>query len=549
VSAFVPYPKIVDSVAAWDVDADDRRALDRGVWVASEKVHGANLCIGTDGSVLEVAKRRAVLAPGEAFFAHERALGPLVAGVRRLARKLDAAWVLIYGELFGGHYPHPAVVPVDGVAPVQTGVYYAPDIQFCAFDLAIVDRAGAGAFVPFRRACELFADAGIPTAPVLATGTLHDLLALPIEFATRVPAQLGLPALPDNWAEGMVIKPWESGAPLGAPRPVVKRKRAEFAETEYHQARAWAPVARASDPLDAAEAALTAMITEPRIDSAIGKLGLPAGGAIEAVVDEVLSDLRDELDRTHGALVVALGRDDAALVWALVRDQVAELVGERVSEATTIDPERYHADLAWAFLRGRLPGDGTGEALLAAARAAGIRWHKFKRKAGPPRVTHVLALLEGIAPTSLLDIGSGRGAFLWPLVARFPALQVTAVDRLDHRVRDIAAVRAGGVERVRAQLGDVTALPFGDGAFDVVTILEVLEHLGDPAAAAAEVVRVARRFVVASVPSHEDDNPEHIQLFTRQSLTALFLAAGAERIQIGYVLNHMVAVVTTGRVA
>jgi hypothetical protein len=104
---------------------------------------------------------------------------------------------------------------------------------------------------------------------------------------------------------------------------------------------------------------------------------------------------------------------------------------------------------------------------------------------GPPRVTHVLSLLEGIAPTSLFDIGSGHGAFPWPLVAQFPALAVTAVDRLDHRVRDIDAVRAGGIDRVRAQVGDVTALPFADGAFDVVTILKVFEHLRDPSAAAA----------------------------------------------------------------
>jgi hypothetical protein len=89
-----------------------------------------------------------------------------------------------------------------------------------------------------------------------------------------VPAQLGLPALPDNWAEGMVVKPWELGCPRGAPRPVLKRKRAELAETEYHGARAWVPVGRAADPLDAAEAALAAMITEPRIDSAVGKLGV-----------------------------------------------------------------------------------------------------------------------------------------------------------------------------------------------------------------------------------------------------------------------------------
>jgi hypothetical protein len=104
---------------------------------------------------------------------------------------------------------------------VQTGVHYAPDVRFCAIDLAIVDRSGAGAFVPYHRAAELLAKAGVPIAPILATGTLHELLALPVTFATRVPAQLGLPALPDNWAEGMVIKPWDTGAPLGAPRHVV----------------------------------------------------------------------------------------------------------------------------------------------------------------------------------------------------------------------------------------------------------------------------------------------------------------------------------------
>lgn len=34
-----------------------------------------------------------------------------------------------------------------------------------------------------------------------------------------------------NWAEGMVIKPWDLEAPLAAPRYVLKRKRPEFAET------------------------------------------------------------------------------------------------------------------------------------------------------------------------------------------------------------------------------------------------------------------------------------------------------------------------------
>lgn len=546
---FVPYPKIVDRIAAWNADEIDRRALDRQIWVASEKIHGANLCICTDGTEIAVAKRRAVLDAGDRFFGYQRAIAPLVPAVRALLRRLgDVTWALVYGELFGGRYPHPRVTAIDGVEPVQTAIHYSPDVRFCAFDLATVDAAGNAVFVPYRRAVELFESIGIPVAPTLRTGRLDELLELPVGFATRVPEQLGLPPLPDNWAEGMVIKPWDLEAPLGEPRYVLKRKRPEFAETRDELAPiGFAGPAGDRDALSAAEAALAAMLTDNRVHSAITKLGSPRAGdpdpGVAEIVAEVMADLRDELDRAHGELVLSLSRDDASLLWSVVTDDVVDLVTDHLHEVSTIDPERYYADLAWAFLRGRLPGGGDGAELLAAARRAGLRWHKFKRKSGPPRVTHVLSILEGLAPQSLLDIGSGRGAFLWPVVARFDQLAVTAVDRLAHRVADIEAVRTGGIARVRAHAADVAALPFDDAAFDVVTILEVLEHLEDPAAAARETLRVASRYVVASVPSHEDDNPEHIQLFTRDSLTELFQRAGAERVQISHVLNHMIAVV------
>ena len=162
------------------------------------------------------------------------------------------------------------------------------------------------------------------------------------------------------------------------------------------------------------------------------------------------------------------------------------------------------------------------------------------------RVQKVLGILKGLQPTSLLDIGSGRGAFLWPLLDAFPDLPVTTVDLLDYRVADIQAVQAGGIERLSASQMDVIELGFADRSFEVVTMLEVLEHIPAIEKALAEVCRVARRCLILSVPSRPDDNPEHLHLFTEQRLRALLAAQGVCQVNASYVLNHLVLVATVG---
>lgn len=202
----------------------------------------------------------------------------------------------------------------------------------------------------------------------------------------------------------------------------------------------------------------------------------------------------------------------------------------------------YYPELLAAFVRGRLGVEETDvEALLAAGRAGGLRMHKFKRTE-LPRVRKALGILQGLQPESLLDVGSGRGTFLWPLLHGLPELPVTALDVSERRVGDIDAVRRGGIERLRAVQGDLTALPFEDGAFDGVTVLEVLEHLERPVLGLREALRVARSFVLASVPSKPDDNPEHLQFFEAADFEALAREAGASSIRMEHVLNHRVAV-------
>lgn len=79
-----------------------------------------------------------------------------------------------------------------------------------------------------------------------------------------------------------------------------------------------------------------------------------------------------------------------------------------------------------------------------------------------------------------------------------------------------------------------------DGSFDVVTLLEVLEHIPNVEAAIAAAVRLARRCIILSVPSKPDDNPEHIHLLTKPILTDLFAKAGCTNLHFDGVPNHLI---------
>jgi 2-polyprenyl-3-methyl-5-hydroxy-6-metoxy-1,4-benzoquinol methylase len=207
----------------------------------------------------------------------------------------------------------------------------------------------------------------------------------------------------------------------------------------------------------------------------------------------------------------------------------------------------HYVRLAACYARGALVRpELTDDAAIAAAMAAGLRLHRFKRTAELPRVQRALGALRGFAPSSILDVGSGRGTFLWPLLDAMPDVPVTSIDINPRRVEQLAQVRRGGWTQLDCACMDATAIGFTTSSFDVVTLLEVLEHLPAPEAAAAEAVRVARSSVVLSVPSRADENPEHLHLLAPERLESMFVSAGARRISFTYVPGHLVGVAVCG---
>jgi SAM-dependent methyltransferase len=126
---------------------------------------------------------------------------------------------------------------------------------------------------------------------------------------------------------------------------------------------------------------------------------------------------------------------------------------------------------------------------------------------------------------SLLDLGCGLGGYSKRLAER--GFEVIAFDVAPEYVE---RARALGVD---ARHYDGQRLPLEDDSVDTVFLLEVIEHLDDPARLLHEARRVARRNVLVTTPnctqsfdpvpvefSHMLD-VDHRQFFTESSLREL----------------------------
>lgn len=190
------------------------------------------------------------------------------------------------------------------------------------------------------------------------------------------------------------------------------------------------------------------------------------------------------------------------------------------------------------YLRGYFGKDGTFADLMPMAKDEELKLAPFKRKRMLPRVRTVLGMLRQIYPGTLLDVGSGRGVFLWTFLNEFPDVRVTAIEQRESVYNKHCAVRNGGIDALHPIIGDITTHQFNE-KFDVVTALEVLEHVPDVGKAIANIMNHAKQYVIFSVPSKEDDNPQHIHLFNPCSLRKLF----KRKINFQNVAGHIVGIV------
>lgn len=139
----------------------------------------------------------------------------------------------------------------------------------------------------------------------------------------------------------------------------------------------------------------------------------------------------------------------------------------------------------------------------------------------PPQRFNTWPLLSALAAstTARLEIGPGL----------HPRLPIAGTYFIDVSQPSLAGLRAGGG---RVMVGEITALPFPDDAFDLICAFDIVEHVEDDQQVFRELARVARpdAAVVLSVPLHSahwsafDDLVGHVRRYDLERLLAILEA-------------------------
>ncbi len=270
--------------------------------MSPEKVHGANFSFVYENKNLSFAKRKEPIKWTDDFFGFQLIVSRIEENVIRLFEELShdfkADKYVLYGELFGGKYPHSNVNPDTNIQAIQTGIYYSPTIEFYAFDIALeFHNTQAKSYLDYQKAISYFEKFNLVHAKILFSGKLNDALNFNIRINSQVPSQLGLPALENNLIEGVVIKPLNHQSVLQQnPRPILKVKNPEFDEEEkFHEAEKWSYTPNVSSHLEELSFLLTDLrkhLTQNRLNSAISKIG-----AIDLQNEKRMQDIKNEFLR------------------------------------------------------------------------------------------------------------------------------------------------------------------------------------------------------------------------------------------------------------
>jgi len=320
---FKEYSSIENVERTKEINTIIQQGHSAGEWVVTEKVHGANFSFWLDDIEMRCAKRTGWLNDESSFYNFQDVRNSLAEALRKMYNEIkntthpNLCGMTVYGELFGGHYPHKDVERVYMSKMVQKGVYYHPGNMFIAFDIVLHElvTTDENAEPEVKHvvmdhdfvydACSAF---GITHVPVLFRGTFEDCLKYPNEFQSVVPKLFGLPLLDDNIAEGVVLKPAQPKFYWGGGRVMLKNKNAKWSEKAKKQKQSRDVNSDnnfefvLSDQAQALTDEILTFVTENRLHNVLSKMdqitdrhfGMIVGNMNRDIIDEFFKDFKEQ---------------------------------------------------------------------------------------------------------------------------------------------------------------------------------------------------------------------------------------------------------------
>lgn len=349
-------------------------------FVVTEKIHGSNLSVVTDGVEAKLARRQDFLAAGENFYGVEYIADIIKAKALQMFKDMQEAVeyeyaacdelladghtptlpslprviteLRIFFEFFGGHYPHPDVPALPNMGQVgKGGIWYAQDKSVSAFRMYV-----NGEVVDFYTMGALCMSYGIPVVPALFFGSLDECIeysqahfadATVIPFMQPFLAVNGkpveveggykmLPAIEGNIREGHVISPVDAVTFPNGIFPAFKHKNAKFAESKdkgtANGEKVMLPI---SERLDSQQLAVfhavSDLIVVERLKSVMSKEEFQRKDvqkAIGLVIQDAIKDLCEHSDDVASGYNGLNTQERKQLMGELTRYTMAELRDE-----------------------------------------------------------------------------------------------------------------------------------------------------------------------------------------------------------------------------
>jgi len=291
------------------------------MWVATEKIHGANFSIWYDGKEFQCGKRSGYIKE-ENFYNYHLIYEDLKSYAKTLWFQLTNYYgpltsFCLYGELYGGSYPHPDVEQPN-IKAIQSGVFYRPDVGFYAFDLVVDEK-----IMDYPLFRQYMRDSGIPYSAALIVGTFDEVIKYDNVFQSTISERLGLPLIENNEAEGYVMKPMINQFFGNDSRVILKSKNPKFSEKDQRNKAPKTPKEINPDVKVSFDTAVT-FITENRLKNVLSQYGeVETFKEFGKVLAMLSLDVQNELYKGYR---VDLDKADTKILNKLINGECANLI-------------------------------------------------------------------------------------------------------------------------------------------------------------------------------------------------------------------------------